>query len=46
MRRLTGTVFNPPPLAAGLKDRLTLMTFPAPSGGGKCIFDQSAKPGA
>ena len=36
----------PPLLAAGLIDRLILMTFPVLLGNGKCIFDGSQKPGA
>ena len=36
----------PPLLAAGLIDRLVLMTFPALLGAGKRIFDGSEKPGA
>ena len=46
VRRRTDTVSNPPLFAAGLIDRLNLMTFPLPSGGGTCIADESAKPGA
>ncbi len=36
----------PPLLAAGLVDRLILMTFPVMLGDGKRIFDGSEKPGA
>lgn len=43
---IQGSTIYPPLLAAGLIDRLILMTFPVFLGDGKRIFDGSEKPGA